>query len=152
MLLFTFSWKTFSCLYFHCFFYSNARKSRALFIGFLFPHDMFLQEKILPHSLLPSTPPQTKKIPLKTSVHFPITITVCKHGTKFVTCSPSPTDCGGVSHYKDIVNMVFDYVEQNGYLKIWIRWIWEKMSMGGGLGALQFFWSLKKGTRTFHFR
>ena len=23
--------------------------------------------------------------------------------------------------------------------------------MGGGLGALQFFWSLKKGTRTFHF-
>ena len=24
--------------------------------------------------------------------------------------------------------------------------------MGGGLGALQFFWSLKKGTRTFHFR
>ena len=26
------------------------------------------------------------------------------------------------------------------------------MSVGGGLGALQFFWSLKKGTRTFHFR
>ena len=26
------------------------------------------------------------------------------------------------------------------------------MSAGGGLGALQFFWSLKKGTRNFHFR
>ena len=26
------------------------------------------------------------------------------------------------------------------------------MSVGGGLGALQFFGSLKKGTRTFHFR
>ena len=26
------------------------------------------------------------------------------------------------------------------------------MSVGGGLDALQFFWSLKKGTRTFHFR
>ena len=26
------------------------------------------------------------------------------------------------------------------------------MSVGGGLSALQFFWSLKKGTRTFHFR
>ena len=26
------------------------------------------------------------------------------------------------------------------------------MSVGGGLGALRFFWSLKKGTRTFHFR
>ena len=28
----------------------------------------------------------------------------------------------------------------------------EKMSVEGGLGTLQFFWSLKKGTRTFHFR
>jgi len=26
------------------------------------------------------------------------------------------------------------------------------MSVGGGLDALQFLWSLKKGTRTFHFR
>ena len=26
------------------------------------------------------------------------------------------------------------------------------MSVGGGLDALQFFWSLKKDTRTFHFR
>ena len=28
----------------------------------------------------------------------------------------------------------------------------KKMSMGGGLVALHFFWSLKKGTRTFNFR
>ena len=42
--------------------------------------------------------PKTKKIPLKTSVHFPITIIICKHWSKFVTCSPSPRDCGGVSH------------------------------------------------------
>ena len=27
-----------------------------------------------------------------------------------------------------------------------------KMSVGGGLGALQIFWSLKNGTRTFYFR
>ena len=46
----------------------------------------------------PSTPPPNQKIPLKTSVHFPITITVCKHWSKFVTCSPSPRDCWGVSH------------------------------------------------------
>ena len=26
------------------------------------------------------------------------------------------------------------------------------VSVGGGLVALQFFWSLKKGTRNFHFR
>ena len=42
--------------------------------------------------------PPNQKIPLKTSVQFPITITICKHWSKFVTCSPSPRDCGGVSH------------------------------------------------------
>ena len=40
--------------------------------------------------------PKQKKIPL--TVHFPITITVYKHWSKFVTCSPSPRDCEGVSH------------------------------------------------------
>ena len=29
---------------------------------------------------------------------------------------------------------------------------WEKMSVGGGLVALKFFWSLKKGTKIFNFR
>ena len=33
----------------------------------------------------PQPHPQTKKIPLKTSLHFPITITVCKHWSKLVT-------------------------------------------------------------------
>ena len=28
----------------------------------------------------------------------------------------------------------------------------KMISVGGGLGALQYFWSLKKGTRPFHFR
>ena len=28
----------------------------------------------------------------------------------------------------------------------------ENMSVGGGLRALQFFWLLKNGTRTFNFR
>ena len=39
--------------------------------------------------------PPTKKIPLKASVHFPITITICKHWSKFETCSPSHGDSGG---------------------------------------------------------
>ena len=145
--------KNFSVFIFSLFFfYSNARKSHALFIEFLFPHDVFLQEKILPHNPLPSTPTQTKKeIPLKTSVHFSITITVYKHWTKFVTCSPSPRDCWGVSHSKYIVNMVFDYAEQNGYLKIWIRWLWKKNERGRGPRCPPIFWLLKKGTRTFHF-
>ena len=84
---------------FSLFFYSNARKSCALFIEFFFPHDIFLTGNILPHSPFPSTPPppQTKN-PLKTSVHFRITNTICKHWSKFVTCSPYPRDCGGVSH------------------------------------------------------
>ena len=45
---------------------------------------------------------------------------------------------------KDIVVRFFDYVEQNGYLKIFIRWLWGKMIMVGGLGALQFFDHLKR--------
>ena len=99
MLLFTFNWKKFQCLFFHCFFYSNFRKSCALFIEFLFPHDIFLKGKILPHSPLPSTPsPKPKKNPLKTTVHFPITVITCKHWSKFVTCSSSPRNSGGVSH------------------------------------------------------
>ena len=68
----------------------------------------------------PQPNPQSKRMPPKTSVHFPITITVCKHWSKFVTCSPSPRDCGGVIP-KDIIIMVFDYAEQNGYFKILIR-------------------------------
>ena len=100
MLLLTFNWKNFSMFIFSLFFfYSNFRKSCALFIEILLPHDIFLQGKILPHRALPSTPPpKPKKYPLKTTVHFPTTIIICKHWSKFVTCSPSPRDCGGVSH------------------------------------------------------
>ena len=36
--------------------------------------------------------------------------------------------------------------------EFWSDYFGKKMSLGGGLGALRFFWSLKKGTRTFHFR
>ena len=50
--------------------------------------------------IAPSPQPrsQNQKYPLETSQHFPITITICKHWSKIVTCSPSPRDCGGVSH------------------------------------------------------
>ena len=36
--------------------------------------------------------------------------------------------------------------------EFWSDYFGKKMSVGGGLGALWFFQSLKKGTRTFHFR
>ena len=43
-----------------------------------FPHDKFLHGKFPKCNPLFPTPPPNQKIPLKTSVHFPITITVCK--------------------------------------------------------------------------
>ena len=46
----------------------------------------------------PHPTPKQNKIPLKTSVHFPITITICKHWLKFVLAAPPLRDCGGVSH------------------------------------------------------
>ena len=98
MLLLSLNWMNFFMLFFIVFFYSSFRKSWALFIEFLFPHDIFLRGKILPYSPLPSAPPPKPKNPLKTSVHFPITIIIWKYWSKFATCSPSPRDCGGVSH------------------------------------------------------
>ena len=62
-----------------------------------FPHDKLLHGTILPRNTPPPNPLQRKKVPLKTSVHVPITVTICKQWSKFVTCSPSPGNCGGVS-------------------------------------------------------
>ena len=66
----------------------------------LFPHDKFLDGKILPGD--PRTPnplpPNAKKCLLKTSVHFIITITICKQWSKFVAYSPSPGNCGELIH------------------------------------------------------
>ena len=45
-------------------------------------------------------PPKPKKFPLKTSVHFQMNITICKHWSKFVTCRPSHGECGGVSRFQ----------------------------------------------------
>ena len=36
--------------------------------------------------------------------------------------------------------------------EFWYGNIGGKISVGGGLDALKLFWSLKKGTRIFHFR
>ena len=112
-------------------------------------HENFLRPWKIPPREVPLTyyplinppPPPKPKIPLKPTVHFQITINICKHWSKFVTCGPSH----GPQVYK-----VF-----------WLRWIKllsQKFWFGDfgkiisvDLGTLQFFWSLKKGTRTFHF-
>ena len=72
-----------------------------------FPHDKFLYGKFPQHSPLFSTPPPNQKILMKTPVRFPVTITICKHWSKFVTCSPSHGECGGVSHPQRHSYMVF---------------------------------------------
>ena len=43
-------------------------------------------------------------------------------------------------------------VNQMAISKFWSGDFGENMSVGGGLEALQYFWSLKKGTRTFNSR
>ena len=104
-------------------------------------------------SLSSQPPPNQMKTPLKMSVHFPIIITICKHWSKFVTCSPSHGDCGGVSRpkrhsYKDFSTTV----NKMAISEFWSGYFGKIISVGGGLGALRIFLSLKKGTRTFHFR
>ena len=48
--------------------------------GNIFPHDKFLHGFFHGfYNPLFSTPPPNPKIPLKTSVQFPITITISKH-------------------------------------------------------------------------
>ena len=90
--------KTFSCLFFHCFFFIVMLENPAPFsLNFSSPMTHSSKERSS-HKALSHQPPQNQKIPMKTSVHFPITITICKHWSKFVTCSPSLRDCGGVSH------------------------------------------------------
>ena len=39
--------------------------------------------------------------------------------------------CGDQVAPKDKVISFFDYAEQNGYLKILIRWLWEKWAWEG---------------------
>ena len=67
----------------------------------LFPYDKFLYGKFPPTLKIPLNPDPppilNQKIHLKMSVRFPITITICEHWSKFVTCSSSHGNCGGVS-------------------------------------------------------
>ena len=100
MLLFTFNWKNFSMFIFSLFFYSNFRNPAPFSLNFCSPMTYFSKERSSHIAPSPQPHPQNQKNPLKTTVHFPITIIICKHWSKFVTCSPSPSDCGGLSHYQ----------------------------------------------------
>ena len=100
MLLLAFNWKNFSMFIFSLFFFIVILENPAPFsLNFCSPMTYFSRERSSHIAPSPQPHPQNqKKNPLKTTVHFPITIIICKHWSKFVTCSPSPRDCGGVSH------------------------------------------------------
>ena len=132
---------------------NNIGKSCAPFKEIFSSRDKFLHDKVLPSNPHPSTPSlSNKKIPLKMYVHSLITITICKHCSKVVTCSPSPGDCEGVSR-----------PQRYSYLVIWLCWTkWlsqnfdqltlRKKWAWGGSRYPPIFWLLKKGTRTFNLR
>ena len=94
----SFEKKTFSCLFFHCFLIVMLENPAPLSLNFSSPMTDSSKERSSNIAPLLSPTPKQNKIPLKTSVHFPITITICKHWSKFVTCSPSPRVYGGVTH------------------------------------------------------
>ena len=153
MLLLTSSWKKRFHIYFFIVFLSNASKSCAPFMEIFFPHDKFLDWKFPKHFPLFSTPASNQKILLKTPVYFPITITICEHWSKFWTCNPSPGGFGGVSRPQRHSYKVFrTTLNKMAISEFWSVDFGKIISVGGGLGTLQFFWSLKNGTRTFHFR
>ena len=100
MLLLTFNRNNLFMCIFSLFFFCIVMLENPASLSLNFSSPMKYSSKKRSSHIVPSpqSHPQIKKIPLKTSVHFPITITVCKHWSKFVNCSPSPRNCGGVSH------------------------------------------------------
>jgi len=53
--------------------------------------------------------PEIKKIPLKTSLHFPGTITICKHRSKFLTCNLTGMEGGQMVQIWNVLE--FDFLE-----------------------------------------
>ena len=100
MLLFTFNWKNFSMFIFSLFFFIVILENSAPFsLNFCSLMTYFSKERSSHIAPSPQPHPQNqKKIPWKLLYTCSITIIIRKHWSKFVTCSPSPRDCGGVSH------------------------------------------------------
>jgi len=76
----------------------------------LFAHEKFLHGKILSGNSLSQTP-ATRDVPLKISVYFLIINTIREQWAEFITCSPSPGDCGGLNRPQRHNYYIFDYFE-----------------------------------------
>ena len=91
-----------------------------------FPHDKFLDGTFHQHIPLFSTSASIQKILLKTPVQFPITITICKHWSKFLTCNPFHGDCEGASRpqmFSNTLIKVLWYGESDGVIFVKILWL-----------------------------
>ena len=150
MLLFTFNWENFSMFIFSLFFFIVILENSAPFSLNFCSLIYFSKERSSHIAPSPQPHPQNQKNPPKTTLHLPITIIICKHWSKFVTCSPSPRDCGGVSHSQRHSYYGFwlcgtKWLSQNfDLLTLEKKWAWE-----GGVGALQFFGHLKRALELF---
>ena len=69
-----------------------------------------------------------------------------------ITYNPCPEGCGGFVILKDLISRTFNYVEQNGYLKILIGCVWGKGGVRGGFVALKSLSTIKKGTSPLNFQ
>ena len=114
-----------------------------------FPHEKFLHRKLLQHIPSSQPLPPDRKIPLKTSLHFPRTITTCKHWSKFVTCSPSHGGWGGVSCPHIHSYKVFRVCWIMAFSEFWSVNFGKIISVEEGLCALQFFGQLKRALELF---
>ena len=89
-------------------------------------------------------PLERGKVPLKLNVHVSITITLCKQWSKFVTCSPSPGDCGGASRPQRHYYSVFRPCLTKWLLQNFDPVTLGKNERGRGPRYLPIFWSLKR--------
>ena len=93
-------------------------------------------KKSIPRKSTPS--PSTKNV----SLYYPITSTICKQWSNFITCSPSPGNVG--VHVVPIFIIIesFFYNEPDGYSKTCIWRFWGKRNWVGA-SCPPIFWSLK---------
>ena len=158
MLLLSFNWKNFLMFIFSLFFYSksflivNIENPAPFSLNFSSPMTYSSKERssYIARSLQPH--PKPKRSPLKTSVHFPITITVCKHWSKVCNLQPLPQGLWGSKFPQRHSYYGFRLCGKKWLSQNFYSLTLGKNERGRGPRCPPIFLSLKKGIRTFHFR
>ena len=117
-----------------------------------FSSPMIYSSKEIVSHIAPSLqpPPPNQKIPLKTSMRFPITIAVCVHWSKFVTCSPSSGDCKGRESRPKTQVLCFRLCGTKWLSQNFDPLTLGKKSVGGGPRCHPIFRSLKRALELFN--